>query len=306
MKKITILFTLLCTTALNSMEPIEPEHGQYTGIEALIPEVKGLIISCLNTYDKLNAIIYAIRAMSMTSKTFKKIIDEKYGTPEKLETLAFMLRDKFFTQAQELLKDYKKMHVQAYESIDTWYKNATLDTDFYSDLGEEQWHVNDSIDEEELNRMYSNYQNGLEIQNSEPKVLYLSTVTIIQLLNTPAARKYSQNLTSKELLSIWLNVDKVKRLINDGADVNYFNNESITPLLHALKTGSPPGVIQLLLETGANPNVTDNEGKGVFEYLDIGYPQTYEIYKVIKPRIQTLLEDALKEKHLETSLDTTQ
>ncbi len=293
MKKITILFTLLCTTALNSMEPIEPEHGQYTGIEALIPEVKGLIISCLNTYDNLNAIIYSIRAMSMTSKTFKKIIDEKYGTPEKLETLAFMLRDKFFTQAQKLLKDYKKMHVQAYEAIDTWYKNATLDTDFYSDLGEEQWHVNDSIDEEELNRMYSNYQNGLEIQNSEPKVLYLSTVTIIQLLNTPAARKYSQNLTSKELLSIWLNVDKVKRLINDGADVNYFNNESITPLLHALKTGSPPGVIQLLLETGANPNVTDNEGKGIFEYLDIGYPQTYEIYKVIKPRIQTLLEDAL-------------
>ncbi len=91
-----------------------------------------------------------------------------------------------------------------------------------------------------------------------------------------------------------LSTVRIKEFIHDGADVNYFDFYGVTPMLLALQTGRPLASIQLLLEVGANPNVTDNKNKGVFEYLDSGYPQKFKIYRIQKPKIKKLLEEAMK------------
>ena len=127
---------------------------------------------------------------------------------------------------------------------------------------------------------------------------------IAERLGTRTAKRYLQvfngTSASRDMVEATLSPANITKLIYDGADVNFFNLEGKTPLLHALKTEMPLSSIQLLLEHGANPNVTDNKNKGVFEYLDLGYPQKFELYRIIKPKIKQLLEDAMQKQHKET------
>ena len=84
MKKIALLFTLLCAGALNGME--QPEQGHYVGLAELSPEIQVMIIQTLNTYDKtfspeknLTNTVNAIKAMSETNKQLNEVVNDMYG-----------------------------------------------------------------------------------------------------------------------------------------------------------------------------------------------------------------------------------
>jgi len=55
------------------------------------------------------------------------------------------------------------------------------------------------------------------------------------------------------------NVEKIKQLLDEGADVNYATSLGITPLLEAC-THNRPAAVKILLERGANPNLASKLG----------------------------------------------
>lgn len=77
-------------------------------------------------------------------------------------------------------------------------------------------------------------------------------------------------------------------LIKNDADIEYefYGN---TCLVRAVRIGDIQAV-ELLLEYGANPNVTDDRGDTLLKYIESGYTYTYtdevynyeEIYKILK------------------------
>lgn len=88
MKKIALLFTILCAGALYGIE--KPNQGHYIGTmwENIPTEVKPLIITYLNKYDTLNAVINAIKATSQTNRALKMTINEIYGFTALVHILA--------------------------------------------------------------------------------------------------------------------------------------------------------------------------------------------------------------------------
>lgn len=81
MKKIALIFTLLCASVLNGMEPIKPEPGRYVGlgIESLPSDIQAIILSYVHAYDDPEELITAIKALSGTNTALRKIIFAHYG-----------------------------------------------------------------------------------------------------------------------------------------------------------------------------------------------------------------------------------
>ncbi|KAK6245941.1 protein of unknown function DUF3447 - like 10 [Theobroma cacao] len=73
------------------------------------------------------------------------------------------------------------------------------------------------------------------------------------------------------------NVDKVKTLIESGADASYFDSDGLTPLMHAAKLGQTD-VIRALLEAGAPWNALSpsNQSAGDFA-MDSGHQEAFEV-----------------------------
>ncbi|XP_021283642.1 protein arginine N-methyltransferase 2 [Herrania umbratica] len=73
------------------------------------------------------------------------------------------------------------------------------------------------------------------------------------------------------------NVDKVKTLIESGADASYFDSDGLTPLMHAAKLGHTD-VIRALLEAGAPWNALSpaNQSAGDFA-MDSGHQEAIEV-----------------------------
>lgn len=53
----------------------------------------------------------------------------------------------------------------------------------------------------------------------------------------------------------------VEKMIQQGANVNYVNSKGWTPLMCAIKANAPLGIIKLLLDSGAKPNVKTKTGE---------------------------------------------
>jgi len=93
MKKITLLFTLLCVAALNGME--NPERNDYKGFGGLSPEIQVMIIRSLNIHDTLYNIIKAIKATSLVDKELNEIVNGEYGNLAGFTALLHTLANKF-------------------------------------------------------------------------------------------------------------------------------------------------------------------------------------------------------------------
>ncbi len=104
MKKIALLFTILCAGALYGMKRIQSrsKYGHYVSMAELSPEIQVMIIQALNTYDKnlnpeenLVNIINAIKAMSATNRQFNTIVNDIYGNLAGFTALVHILGKKF-------------------------------------------------------------------------------------------------------------------------------------------------------------------------------------------------------------------
>lgn len=71
--------------------------------------------------------------------------------------------------------------------------------------------------------------------------------------------------------------DKLRALIETGADVSYFDGQGVTPLMHAAKHGRAPAV-KVLLEAGAPWNALSpsNISAGDFA-LEAGHQDAFDI-----------------------------
>jgi uncharacterized protein len=94
-----------------------------------------------------------------------------------------------------------------------------------------------------------------------------------------AAPAWSQDLAQQLSEAAFMGrLDKVKQLIEEGADVNGNAESGLTPLAGAANYGHF-SVVQFLLENGAVPTITDKEGKNALE----------EALKAAQPKIVRLL-----------------
>ncbi len=129
MKKIALLFTILCAGMLNGMEP---EQGRFKGWGDLLPEMKVMVIQTLNTtYDdqlssqeNLKNIIAAIKATRLVDTESNKIITTMYGDQSGFMTLAHILAKELNTSTYNVAKEFKTNASQKYLDLGTQLANA--------------------------------------------------------------------------------------------------------------------------------------------------------------------------------------
>lgn len=86
MKKTTLLFAILCASALNGMEP-----ERSTSMQNLPKDVQSLIIMHLNAGDTLESTIRNIVRMSQINTTFHKLVNDVYGNLKGFTSLVHAL-----------------------------------------------------------------------------------------------------------------------------------------------------------------------------------------------------------------------
>jgi len=127
MKKLTLLLTLLCASALNGMGP---GYGHFRGLGDLPPEIQVMIIQTLNTYNTLDDVINAIKAISKTNQQLNAIVTEEYGNQKRFNALVHTLANKFNTTtktvAQKLGTLAAKIYITAGDILVQAIKNNSI------------------------------------------------------------------------------------------------------------------------------------------------------------------------------------
>lgn len=109
MKKIALLFIITCTGQLYGMEPTKPKPGRYIGLENLPQEVQVIIVSSLHTYDNPDDLIHALKAISRTNTTLRKMIFTRYGSfcnLKEFTTLVHILADQFNLSTKDIANKF--------------------------------------------------------------------------------------------------------------------------------------------------------------------------------------------------------
>jgi hypothetical protein len=123
MKKIALLFTIVCAGQLYGME--QPERGYYTGIAELSPEIQVMIIQALNTYDSkltpeenITKIVNAIKALSITNKQLHAVLSDMYGDLKSFTLLVGTLAEKFPSISKEgIAKEFNTPMAKKYINL---------------------------------------------------------------------------------------------------------------------------------------------------------------------------------------------
>jgi hypothetical protein len=124
MKKIALIFTIVCAGQLYGMEP-----GHYTGLGDLPREVQSLIITYLHNYDNLDDMITAIteasKGVGLVNNQLYGILNEqlygkdKYTGPKEFTALIGMLQSKFPTNRyrNEIAKKFNTPAAEKYMEL---------------------------------------------------------------------------------------------------------------------------------------------------------------------------------------------
>jgi len=87
--------------------------------------------------------------------------------------------------------------------------------------------------------------------------------------------------------------EKVKILVNKGADVNFFNKDGYTPLIYSINKESDIKIVNFLINNGADVNFQDNTTQGWTPLLLSGfYSSIIELNDVEYYNILKLLIDS--------------
>lgn len=134
MKKMTLLFIILCTSALNAMEV---EHNYYVGMsmQDLPKEIQSLIIGHLNTGDTVKNVIKTIMRMSRTNTTFNTIIKDIYDNQKNFITLIQTLANNFHTNPSHIAEQFKTPTSEKYIRLGKALLTIVRTNDFLSVAG---------------------------------------------------------------------------------------------------------------------------------------------------------------------------
>jgi len=110
MKKIALLFLFLCANALSGME-------QPKSVSILPPEVIEMIIVYVHAYDNPDAVIKAIKSLSLVDINFNTIINDMYSNPEGFKVLVHMIANKFNKQPCEIANKFKTPAAEKYSDL---------------------------------------------------------------------------------------------------------------------------------------------------------------------------------------------
>jgi len=141
-----------------------------------------------------------------------------------------------------------------------------------------------------VNDMYSNQKGFKALIQTLAKKFNSAPPVIAEKFNTAASKKYlNLAVTLLNAISYDAPIDQITQLINQGADVNYYNKDGISLLLLATSYKSDedndnPELVKLLLDSGANPYVVNKDGFSIMNF----------IYDQKKPKIEKLLIEAIK------------
>lgn len=128
------------------------------------------------------------------------------------------------------------------------------------------------------------------------KILTTMTVLFLFSLGAPVPAQVAppENTTEQELMESALagNLDNVRRLVSEGANVDSVDAEKRTALMFAAFNGHTQ-VVEYLLQIGAKLEHKDSTGRTALLYASSGpYPETVELLlkKKAKVNIQGTLE----------------
>jgi len=257
MKKIMLLFTLLCAGQIYGMEPLYPKQQPKILTQQ---EKKELVEFYRSRLPELKQEI--IRQALKSSTTLDEAID-RVKIFSALNGIKF---DELFNN----IKDFT-MLVHILSSI---YIRPVAD--IAKKLG---------VPEEMVVKLASTLTPEKIAQEFK-----FNTVEIAQKINTPTAKKYIElgdELVSAvaQLEEYWPDyINEITQLINDGADVNFSNIYGRTPLLKTIQSLNPQGVA-FLLQAGAKPSQLEVE-------VNNNLVARSNKAKIIKQ----LLEDAMQKK----------
>jgi len=118
MKKIALLFTILCAGPLNGMALPKPDELNPALSGKLPEDVKPIIIMALSqSGDNLNSAIRTIKKASLNNKTLQRIINEKWAGLKGFTTLVHKLANKFNTSTQEVAQKFKTPAAKQYLNL---------------------------------------------------------------------------------------------------------------------------------------------------------------------------------------------
>ncbi len=108
---------------------------------------------------------------------------------------------------------------------------------------------------------------------------------IANLFNTPTAKEYV-NLGTTLLEAVKNNdINRITQLIKQGADVHYYHNDCISPLIQATYYGNAE-IVKLLLDSGVNPNFNHNDTGIALEYIKRDKPEAETIEQLLKAAME--------------------
>ena len=117
MKKITLLFTLLCVSTLNGMK--------NSSMQSLPPEIQMHIITYINEYNNLDYIVNAIKSINLVDRKFNKLIYDAYGNQSGFTMLAHTLANKFKTRPGTIAWALATPAAKQYLGLSAPIKNST-------------------------------------------------------------------------------------------------------------------------------------------------------------------------------------
>jgi len=142
-----------------------------------------------------------------------------------------------------------------------------------------------SLRDEDLKRIVNEEFEFAKLIHVLADTFNLSTRAIAEKFETPGARLYI-NLGDTLIAAASKNYSKaIAHLITQGADVNYNDNNNITPLMAAVKEQADSALIQLLLDVGADPHLKDGNRCSVLDYMYwayLGHPEKLEIKQILQ------------------------
>lgn len=99
---------------------------------------------------------------------------------------------------------------------------------------------------------------SLVFQNGKPEQIEF-------LISSVESIENDQSFTLKDALKKKLSSAAIKKLLESGFDVNQEDQQKETPLMAAVLNGCDQGIVTLLLENKANPDLENKKGKNAYE-----------------------------------------